>query len=199
VKPTYATVPRGLDRQWIGWSLDSDDQMWALGSQEVAGTYRGYRRLMVRALVNGAAAGAAGTAALDAVTYLDMAVRGRGSSSTPQQMVEKTADDVGVDVPGEGDRRQHRVEGLGSLSGIATGVGVGALLGALRRLGLRPGPVAGSLLACAVAMVGANAPMARMGITDPRRWSAADWLADAVPHLAYGAVTHATLVGLDHR
>jgi hypothetical protein len=154
---------------------------------------------MVRSLAQGAAAGAAGTAALNAVTYLDMAVRGRGSSSTPQQVVEKTAGQVGVDVPGEGDTRQHRVQGLGSLSGIATRVGVGALVGALRRLGLRPGPVTGSLLAGAVAMVAANAPMTRMGITDPRRWSATDWLADAVPHLAYGVVTHATLTGLDHR
>jgi hypothetical protein len=154
---------------------------------------------MVRALLKGAAAGAAGTAALNALTYLDMVIRGRGSSSTPQQMVERTADEAGVDVPGEGHTRQHRVEGLGSLSGIATGVGVGALLGALRHLGLRPGPVAGSLLAAAVAMVGANAPMTRMGITDPRRWSAADWLADAVPHLAYGVVTHATLIGLEQR
>jgi hypothetical protein len=39
--------------------------------------------------------------------------------------------------------------------------------------------------------------MTRMGITDPRHWSTADWLADAVPHLAYGVVTHATLAGLD--
>jgi len=152
---------------------------------------------MVRALAKGAAAGAAGTTALNAVTYLDMAVRGRGTSSTPQQVVEKMADELGVDVPGEGDARQHRIEGLGSLSGIATGVGVGAILGALRRLGLRPGPVAGSLVAAAVAMVGANAPMTRMGITDPHRWSAVDWLADAVPHLAYGVVTHATLTGLE--
>jgi hypothetical protein len=154
---------------------------------------------MVRALLVGAAAGAAGTSALEAVTYLDMAVRGRPASSIPQQVIEKTAGDLGVRVPGEGATRQHRVEGLGSLGGIATGVGGGALLGALRRLGLRPGPLAGSLLAGAVAMVSANAPMTRMGITDPRHWSTADWLADVVPHLAYGVVTHATLAGLELR
>jgi hypothetical protein len=152
---------------------------------------------MLRALVHGAAAGAAGTAALDATTYLDMAVRGRGPSSTPEQAVEKMAARVGVDVPGQGDTRAHRVQGLGALSGIATGVGVGAVLGLLRRLGLRPGLVTGSLLSGAVAMVAANASMVRLGVTDPRRWSATDWVSDGLPHLAYGLVTHATLTLLD--
>lgn len=27
-----------------------------------------------------------------------------------------------------------------------------------------------------------------LGATDPRSWAAADWAADVVPHLAYGAV-----------
>jgi hypothetical protein len=152
---------------------------------------------MMRSLRRGAAAGAAGTAALNAATHLDMAVRGRPSSSTPQKVVEKTADETGVDVPGEGDTRQHRVQGLGSLSGITTGVAVGALLGLLRRLGLRPGPLVGPVLAGGLAMVGANAPMTSMGITDPRRWSGTEWLADVVPHVAYGVVTHLTLAELD--
>ena len=156
-----------------------------------------YRRMMLRALLRGAAAGAAGTAALNAATYLDMAVRGRPSSSTPQKVVEQSANDAGVDVPGQGDTREHRVQGLGSLSGIATGTAVGSLLGLLRAAGLRPGPVAGPVVAAALAMVAANAPMTAMGITDPRAWSATEWLADVLPHLAYGAVTHATLVGLD--
>jgi hypothetical protein len=152
---------------------------------------------MVRALLRGAAAGAAGTTALDATTYLDMAVRGRGPSSTPEQAVERMADQLGVHVPGEGETRQHRVAGLGSLSGIATGVGVGAVLGLLRRAGLRPGPVVGSLLSGAMAMVVANASLVRLGVTDPRRWSAQDWAADVLPHLAYGVVTHATLATFD--
>ena len=152
---------------------------------------------MVRTLLQGAAAGAAGTVALDSMTYLDMAVRGRGASSAPEQAVEKMAARVGVDVPGQGETRAHRGQGLGSLSGIATGVGVGAVLGLLRRLGLRPGSVTGSLCSGAVAMVAANASMVRLGVTDPRRWSATDWVADALPHVAYGVVTHATLTGLD--
>jgi hypothetical protein len=152
---------------------------------------------MVPSLLRGAAAGAAGTVALNATTYLDMAVRGRPSSSTPQQAVERTADEAGVDVPGEGDTRQNRVQGLGSLSGITTGVAVGALLGLLRRLGVRPGPLVGPALAGGLAMVGANVPLTTMGITDPRRWSGGEWLADVVPHVAYGVVTHATLADLD--
>ncbi|MGI8900330.1 MAG: hypothetical protein ACR2HA_05280 [Nocardioides sp.] len=36
-----------------------------------------------RSVLAGVAAGAAGTTALNAVTYLDMAIRGRGTSSTP--------------------------------------------------------------------------------------------------------------------
>ncbi len=39
--------------------------------------------------------------------------------------------------------------------------------------------------------------MAALGISDPRTWSAQDWAADVVPHLAYGLVTAATLAGLD--
>ncbi len=38
-------------------------------------------RVVFRRLLLGAAAGAAGTTALDAVTYLDMALRGRPASS----------------------------------------------------------------------------------------------------------------------
>jgi hypothetical protein len=47
-------------------------------------------------------------------------------------------------------------------------------------------------------MAGSNAPMTVLGITDPRTWSAADWVSDVVPHLAYGVVTAAVLGNLDH-
>jgi len=151
-------------------------------------------RSSLRVTLNAAALEATSTFA---TTYLDMAVRGRAASAVPELAVEKLATHVRADVLGHGDTRQHRVEGLGSLSGIATGVGVGAVLGLPRRAGLRPGPVTGSLLSGAVAMVAANASLVRLGITDPRRWSATDWVADALPHLAYGLVAHATLTGLD--
>jgi hypothetical protein len=145
--------------------------------------------MLTRSLGHGMLAGAAGTTALNAATYADMALRGRGSSPLPQQAVETMTHKAGQEIPGDGEIRQHRLEGLGSLSGLATGVGLGAAAGllgpVLRRL---PFGMSAVLLAAA-AMAGTDAPMARMGLTDPRSWSSADWLADAVPHLAYGVVT----------
>jgi hypothetical protein len=148
-------------------------------------------------ILAGAAAGAAGTAALDAVTYLDMTVRGRAASDTPERTVEKLADSAGVAVPGEGETRDNRLTGLGALSGIATGVGVGAAFGVLRRLGLRPPTLIGGTLVGLSTMAATARSMASMGISDPRTWSAADWLSDLLPHLAYGLVTYATLQALE--
>jgi hypothetical protein len=74
---------------------------------------------------------------------------------------------------------------------------VGALFGGLRRAGLRPGPLLGTLLVTITAMAATDLPMAKFGISDPRDWSASDWLSDVVPHLAYGAVTYAALDALD--
>jgi hypothetical protein len=152
---------------------------------------------MVRWALRGAGAGAAGTTALNAVTYLDMAVRGRPASSTPAETVERVAGAAHLQIPGSGESRANRVEGLAPLTGLATGVGMGLVLGLARAAGWRPGPVTEPLAAAAVALIGANGPMALLGVSDPRTWSAADWAADLVPHLAYGAVTAAVLRGLD--
>lgn len=139
----------------------------------------------------GMAAGSAGVTALNATTYLDMALRGRPSSSTPERSVEEIARRTGVDVPGTGDIRSNRVEGLGALSGAATGVGTGVMVALL---GVRHLPLAvGAVVTAGAAMVAANGPMARLGLTDPREWSGADWLADVLPHLAYGIATAWTL------
>lgn len=151
------------------------------------------RRRVLSGVLRGAVAGAAGTTALNAVTYLDMAVRGRGSSSTPEETVETLADQTHVRIPGDEETEQNRVSGLGPLLGVAAGVGTGAAVGAVYGLGLRlPWPL-GGLLAAAGAMAGANGPMALLGISDPTSWSAEDWVADVVPHAAYGAVTGWTL------
>ncbi|HEY0168168.1 MAG TPA: hypothetical protein VGB75_14085 [Jatrophihabitans sp.] len=144
-------------------------------------------------LLLGAAAGAAGTTTLNTVTYLDMAIRGRPTSSTPEDSVQALATRAHVSIPGDGDARANRVAGLGPLLGLAAGVGVGALLGLARAAGWRPSLVAGTAAAAAGALVAGNAPMTILGVTDPRSWSAADWAADAVPHLAYGVVTAAVL------
>jgi hypothetical protein len=79
--------------------------------------------------LRGAAAGAAATTALNAVTYLDMVVRGRGTSSTPEDTVEKLAGKAHVDIPGDEEKRQNRLQGLGPLTGLVAGVGVGVLAG----------------------------------------------------------------------
>ena len=147
--------------------------------------------------LRGAAAGAAGTTALNAVTYLDMAVRGRPTSSTPEQTVEKLAEKAHVPIPGEGDTRQNRIQGLGPITGLAAGVGVGAVVGLVRAAGYRSQPLVGTLLTTLGVLVAANGPMTVLGITDPRTWSATDWASDIVPHLAYGAVVKTTMDAFD--
>jgi hypothetical protein len=148
---------------------------------------------MANNLLRGALAGAAGTTALNAATYLDMALRGRPGSSTPEDTVRKAEDATGTPLSADGSDSEaagNRRSGLGALLGIVTGVAVGAAYGAARaRVGGRvPLPVLG-----AAAGLGANAasvaPMAALGVSDPRSWSASSWVSDLLPHLAYGAVT----------
>jgi hypothetical protein len=152
---------------------------------------------LIRDLVGGAVAGAAGTTALNAVTYLDMAVRGRASSSTPEQTVETMAGKAGVEIPGDEETTRNRLSGLGPMMGILTGVGTGALLGAFRA-GRAPLPV-GVGVATVVAMAGSNAPMTALGVTDPTSWTASEWASDALPHAAYGLVAVVALRLMDRR
>lgn len=152
---------------------------------------------MALGILRGAAAGAAGTTALNAATYLDMAVRGRASSSAPQDLVEAVADRADVEIPGHGDERDNRLAGLGPLSGIGVGVVIGAaaglVLGALRKRGVTlPAPVPVVLIGAA-AMASSDVPLKLFGISDPSDWEAKDWAADALPHLLYGLVTYATI------
>ena len=144
-------------------------------------------------MLRGAAAGAAGTTALNAVTYLDMAVRGRGTSSTPEQTVEKLADKAHVAIPGDGTTRENRTEGLGALTGLVAGTGFGVLVGLARASGYRSSKPVGIALMTLGVLVVANGPMTVLGVTDPRTWSRTDWISDVVPHLAYGAVVKTTM------
>jgi hypothetical protein len=148
-------------------------------------------------VLRGAASGAAGTTALNAVTYVDMAVRGRGTSSTPEQTVEALAEKVHVPIPGDEEKRQNRVQGLGPLTGLVAGVGVGVLAGLARAAGLRSQPLIGTALTTVGVLIGSNGPMTVLGITDPRTWSATDWISDVVPHLAYGVVVKTTMDAFD--
>lgn len=150
-----------------------------------------------RGLLAGLAAGAAGTTALNAVTYLDMTARARPTSSTPEDTAEKLANAVGINIPGDEDDRSNRLSGLGPLLGMAAGLGIGAALGMARSLGFRPNLLVAGVLTGAGAMVGTDAPMAALGVSDPRTWAAKDWLSDAIPHLVYGLVTAAVVRGMD--
>lgn len=154
---------------------------------------------MTLGLIRGALAGAAGTTALNAATYLDMTLRARPASDSPQQLVEETAERAGVPIPGDQDVRDNRLQGLGPLSGIAVGVTVGALAGLVhqaltRRERVLPAAVAVPLLG-ATAMVLSDVPLKLLGISDPTSWAGKDWASDAIPHLLYGAVTHSVLRG----
>jgi len=147
----------------------------------------------------GIAAGAAGTTALNGITYLDMTARARPPSKTPEATVEAVAEKAGVTIPGVGPEKENRIAGLAPLSGLAVGLAVGAGLGLARGLGWRRGVVATGFWAAMGAVVAGNAPMTALGVTDPRTWAAEDWVADIVPHVAYGVVTAAVLNALDRR
>jgi hypothetical protein len=148
---------------------------------------------MIKALVRGAIAGAAGTTALNAVTYLDMALRGRPASDIPQQVVEKIAEGVGRPVPGHGEERENRLGGLGPLAGIATGVGLGAAAGLFRPILRHLPTVLGATLLGGAAMAASDVPLTKLGLTDPTTWSPVDWASDVVPHFVYGLVTYTAL------
>lgn len=142
-------------------------------------------------VLRGLVAGAAGTVTLNALTYLDMAVRGRPSSSVPADTVERTADLAGTDLAGDEETQTNRSQGLGALLGYATGLGFGAMYGLVRSRAPNVSVPVGAVGLTAAAMGGANVPPVAMGVTDPRRWGMQGWVADVVPHLAYGFVTAA--------
>ena len=90
-------------------------------------------------------------------------------------------------------------EGAAVTAAVSTGVGVGVVFGLLRRAGLRPPFALGAVLVGAAAMASTDTSIAVLKVSDPRGWSAGDWLSDLLPHLAYGAVTQAVLETLDGR
>jgi len=145
----------------------------------------------------GVAAGAAGVTALNAITYLDMAVRARPASDTPSQAVEQLTRKAGAEIPGQGEDRDNRLAGLGPLAGIVTGIAVGVAAAFARPVLARiPAPLAAAALG-ALAMAGSDGPLAALGLTRPDQWAPADWASDIIPHLGYGAAVYATLAALD--
>ena len=150
-------------------------------------------------IIRGIVAGAAGTVALDAVTYADMALRGRGSSGTPAVLVGTLADRLGVASLGSAAKDEataNRRSGIGALLGYATGVGVGLLFGAVQGQRAAAGPLTGIVVGL-VAMAASDVPIAVLGVSDPRTWSPSAWASDALPHLIYGLTTVAAYNALD--
>ncbi|RBY78866.1 hypothetical protein DQ238_10675 [Geodermatophilus sp. TF02-6] len=148
---------------------------------------------MIGSVERGLAAGAAGTTALTAATYLDMAWRGRPPSRTPERVVDAIASAVGRSVPGSRTQQDARRTGLGALAGIGNGLLTGVLASTVRSAGIRFSPTVGAVVAGGAAMAATDVPAAVLGVTDPRTWSSGDWLSDAVPHLAYGVAAQAVL------
>lgn len=142
----------------------------------------------------GVAAGAVGTVALNGVTYGDMVVRGRGSSSVPAEMAGKLANKVGIDLSGKGEgpdgaTAQNRKSGLGALQGYVVGLGIGAAYGLLRQRPREVRTMRDGVVLGLAAMAASDVPTAALGVSDPRTWGANAWLSDLVPHLAYGVTT----------
>ncbi|MEV0155578.1 hypothetical protein AB0H57_17795 [Micromonospora sp. NPDC050686] len=141
-------------------------------------------------LLDGAVAGAVGSVALDVVSYLDMAVRARPASSTPQASAERLAGLAHVDLGSE-DQAANRRSGLGPLLGYGLGVAAGAAFAVLAGRRRISTPLAVALLGGGV-MAASDGSMTMLGVTDPRSWRRSDWVADLVPHLAYGVAAAAT-------
>jgi hypothetical protein len=170
---------------------------------EVAHGIAAPRPELVRRVALGMTAGAAGTTALNAVTYLDMLIRGRPTSETPTVVVKRIERTI-LGRAKHGSKRnatakevrRNRREAVGALLGIATGLGIGVALGVVRP-GIRSVPtiLAGSIAGLA-AMTASDLPATLLGVTNPKTWKPVDWAADVLPHLAYGWATALTFDAL---
>ncbi len=138
----------------------------------------------------GLAAGAAGTAVINLMTYLDMFVRARPSSSVPAETATRLAQSAGMRLAADDTQTtRSRRTAAGSLLGYGAGLGLGAAYGlAERTLPDLPLPVSGALLGV-VAMAATDVPATATGATDPLTWGPSGWLADLLPHLGYGIAT----------
>jgi hypothetical protein len=147
-------------------------------------------------LRRGLLAGAAGITALDAVSYLDMFVRGRPPSDVPGRTANVLAKKLGSGaLDGDDARTANRRRASGALIGYADGALSAAALGVVRSAVKVPWPLGAVLLTAWTLAVGEGSAV-RAGVTDWTQWSATDWISDIVPRLAYGAVTALALEAL---
>jgi hypothetical protein len=160
----------------------------------------------MRGLTLGAVAGAAGTAALDIMSYGDMALRGRAPSDMPAEVVRRVSekvDFVPLSVPSEqaDDVTKNRRSAMGALSGYSIGIGIGALYGAFA-YAIPPekrGTFNQSLVLAGIAMAASDVPAQLLGATNVKEWTPASWASDIVPHIAYGIITAAVFAVIADR
>jgi hypothetical protein len=151
----------------------------------------------MRGLILGAIAGAAGTMALDCAGYVDMAVRGRGSSNLPAEVIRRLAENAGISalsVPDDeaDDATKSRRTALGALSGYEIGIILGALYGLASYPSTKKrGIVFRSMVLTLLAMAASDIPATVLGLTNPAEWGTSGWISDLWPHAAYGLVTAA--------
>lgn len=139
-------------------------------------------------------AGAAGTVALNVTTNLDMAIRGRPSSSVPATVASRMTEMVGINVgesntDSQDSTAQNRHTGMGALLGYVTGLGIGAAYGLFRTQVDRPPRVVAGIGLGLLAMAGSDGPATGFGVTNPKTWGPNSWLSDIIPHMVYGFVT----------
>lgn len=162
---------------------------------------------MANRIVAGAVAGAAGVVALNAAGYVDMLIRGRPASDMPARVAGKLADEMGLPLEFDADAditdgaaevddedeavdaADNRREALGALLGMVNGIGIGIAYGILRLILPRPPAWLAGAAIGAAAMAASDYPATRLGLTEPRDWSATDWASDVLPHMAFGVVT----------
>lgn len=153
---------------------------------------------MRQRLLAGLLAGAAGTAVLNAVTYTDMVLRGRAGSDIPEQLIDRATGATGLEL-GDEETAANRRQALAALLGFGVGLGTGATYGLAGGAQGGAGVAAGALTLAVAASLASDGPAIALGLTDPRTWPGSAWAADAVPHLAYGAVTAVTYAGLTRK
>lgn len=162
-------------------------------------------------LIAGAAAGAAGKAALDLTSYVDMLVRRRPASNVPAKVADRLIGGARARLSGltgddprppdgwdegeqdEGEQPGPRERAAGAMSGYAIGLGLGVAYALVRaRAGAVDAPrtAFGGLALAALAMASSDVPAVATGATtNPRGWTLSAWLADLLPHAAYGLAT----------
>lgn len=130
-------------------------------------------------------AGAAGSAAQNAVAYLVQLVTATPPPASPNSSTPTDAADT---VTGAGSGRSAAA---GQLGGLRIGVRLGAVAGALRTRSTTP-PQPAAAAALGFAALGASAAVTSATRT-PRDTSPAAIVGDVAAHLAYGVVAVVTL------